>query len=132
MVTWLLGVTLWVYHSGTRLARFWRKTCGEGRMYVSRLSFSTVPGKGHIASDELHKLASIISSKTGAKPRVLRTHFGSLGEADLQIEQEVPSMAELENQLREVAGNPEFRAWSEGFSKLLLRSPQREIMEVLD
>jgi hypothetical protein len=101
-------------------------------MFVSRLSFSTVPGKGHIASDELHKLAQIIKTNTGAKPRVLRTHFGSLGEADLQIEQEVASMAELESQLQQVTGNAEFRSWSEGFSKLLLRSPQREILEVVD
>jgi hypothetical protein len=110
----------------------WRKTCGAAGMYVSRLSFSTVPGKGHIATDELHKLAQIISSNTGARPRILRTHFGSLGEADLQIEQEVGSMGELEDQLRKVTGNPEFRTWSDGFSKLLLRSPQREIMEVVD
>jgi hypothetical protein len=101
-------------------------------MYVSRLSFSTVPGKGHMASDELHKLVQIIATNTGAKPRVLRTHFGSLGEADLQIEQEVPDIAALETQLQAVTGNPEFRAWSEGFSKLLLRSPQREILEVVD
>src|SRR5690348_9925804 len=100
-------------------------------MYVSRLSFSTVPGKGHVACDELHTLVQIISSTTGARPRVLRTHFGSLGEADLMIEQDVNSMDELESQLRTVTGNPEFRAWSDGFSKLLQRSPKREILEVV-
>ena len=100
-------------------------------MYVSRLSFSTMPGKGHVACDELQKLVRIISSNTGATPRVLRTHFGSLGEADLQIEQDVSTMDELESQLRTVTGNPEFRAWSDGFSKLLQRSPKREILEVV-
>ena len=101
-------------------------------MYVSRLSFSTMPGKGHVASDELHKLVSLIQSNTGAKPRVLRTHFGSLGEADLQLEQDVPNLDEFEAQVRKVTGNPEFRSWSEGFSKLLQKSPQREILEVLN
>jgi hypothetical protein len=100
-------------------------------MYVSRLCFSTIPGKGHVACDELTKLVSIIQKDTGARPRVLRTHFGSLGEADLQLEQDVTSMDEFENQLRTVTNDPEFRAWSDGFSKLLQRSPKREIFEVV-
>ncbi len=101
-------------------------------MYVSRLSFSTLPGKGHLASDELHKLAGIIESKTGTKPRVLRTHFGSMGEADFQLEQDVPTMAELETELKAVTVDPQFRQWSEGFSHLLQKSPKREILEVLN
>jgi hypothetical protein len=101
-------------------------------MYVSRLSFSTVPGKGHQAGEELHKLAGMITNITGARPRVLRTHFGSLGEADFQLEQDIGSLGDLEKGLHDVSANPDFRAWSEGFSSLLLRSPQREVLEVLD
>jgi hypothetical protein len=100
-------------------------------MYLSRLSFSTVPGKGHDASGELQKLAGLIQSITGTRPRVLRTHFGSLGEADFQLEQELGSLGELEEGLHKVSANPDFRSWSEGFSRLLLRSPQREIFEIL-
>ena len=100
-------------------------------MYMSRLCFSTVPGKGHTACDELHKLVQIIQHDTGAKPRVLRTHYGSLGEADLMLEQEMASMDDFENQLRTVTSDPKFRSWSESFSKLLQRSPKREIFEVV-
>ena len=110
----------------------WSKTCGPAVMYLSRLSFSTIPGKGHQASDELQKLAGMIQNITGSRPRVLRTHFGSLGEADFQLEQEIGSLGELEQGLHTVSANPDFRAWSEGFSTLLLRSPQREILEVLN
>lgn len=101
-------------------------------MFVSRLSFSTLPGKGHEAADQLKALAGIIESMTGTRPRVVRTHFASLGEADFQLEQEVPSLAELENEVRTVTANDDFRRWSDGFSKLLLRSPQREVLELLD
>jgi len=101
-------------------------------MYVSRLSFSTIPGKGHQAAGELKKLSGMIQSITGSRPRVLRTHFGSLGEADFELEQEIGSLGELEEGLHKVSANPDFRAWSEGFSALLLRSPQREVLELLD
>ena len=101
-------------------------------MYVSRLSFSTIPGKGHQAGDELQKLAGMIQNMTGSRPRVLRTHFGSLGEADFELEQEVESLSQLEQGLHTVSANPDFRAWSEGFSAMLLRSPKREILEILN
>jgi len=101
-------------------------------MFVSRLSFSTIPGKGHEAAGQLMSLAKTIESVTGTRPRVVRTHFASLGEADFQLEQEVPTLAELETELRAVTANDDFRRWSEGFSKLLLRSPQREILEIVE
>src|SRR5438874_13535889 len=100
-------------------------------MYVSRLSFSTVPGKGHEATESLKKLAELIAA-TGKRPRILRTHYASLGEADIQLEQEVESLAALETQIGEVAENPEFQRWSASFSTLLTRSPKREIFEVVD
>lgn len=101
-------------------------------MYVSRLSFCTVPGKGHEASEQLRTLVELIAQRTGSRPRVLRTHFASLGEADFQLEQEIGSLAELEQGLSSVTANEEFRRWSEGFSTLLLRSPQREVLEIVD
>jgi hypothetical protein len=39
-------------------------------MYVSRLCFSTIPGKGHVACNELTKLVSIIQKDTGAKREI--------------------------------------------------------------
>ena len=41
------------------------------------------------------------------------------------------SMDDFENQLRMVTSDPKFRNWSAGFSKLLQRSPKREIFEVV-
>jgi hypothetical protein len=100
-------------------------------MYVSRLMFNTVPGKGPEACEQLKTLAHFINDKTGAQPRILRTHFCSLGEADLALEQDVSSLDELESQIKKVAQSPDFRSWSEGFSPLLSSSPKREVFEVL-
>ena len=100
-------------------------------MYVSRLSFSTIPGKGPQVAEELKKLAGLIEKDTGAKARVLRTHFASTGEADFQLEQDIGSLAELEKQVHKVTDDSEFRRFSEGFSQMLRRSPQREIFEIL-
>src|SRR5579862_9103784 len=100
-------------------------------MYISRLMFNTVPGKGPEACEQLKTLAHFIHEKTGVQPRILRTHFSSLGEADLALEQDVDSMDTLEGQIRTMAQSPDFRSWSEGFSPLLLRSPKREVFEVL-
>jgi hypothetical protein len=101
-------------------------------MYISRLSFSTIPGKGHQATEALQKLVELIVAGGGKRPRVLRTHYASLGEADLQLEQEVESLAALETQIGQVTDNPEFQRWSRDFSALLTRSPKREIFEVVD
>ncbi|HEX6512053.1 MAG TPA: hypothetical protein VF157_07140 [Chloroflexota bacterium] len=100
-------------------------------MYISRLSFSTLPGKGPQVAEELKKLVEFIKKDAGARPRVLRTHFASTGEADFQLEQEVQSLSELEHQVHEVTDDQEFRRWSEGFSQLLRRSPQREVFEII-
>ncbi|HLG71396.1 MAG TPA: hypothetical protein VK009_13300 [Chloroflexota bacterium] len=100
-------------------------------MYVSRLSFSTLPGKGPQAAQELKKLVEFIGKDTGARPRVLRTHFASTGEADFQLEQEVESLSELERQVHDVSGDGAFQQWSQGFSQLLRCSPQRQVFEVL-
>jgi hypothetical protein len=100
-------------------------------MYVSRLSFSTIPGKGHLATEQLQSLVELIAKAGSSRPRVLRTHFASLGEADIQLEQEFKTLSDLETQLQKVTDNEQFRQWSESFSQLLLRSPQREIFEVV-
>ena len=74
----------------------------------------------------------MLENMTGSRARVLRTHFASLGEADFELEQDIASLADLEKSLHGVTNNADFRRWSEGFSKLLLRSPKREIFERLD
>lgn len=100
-------------------------------MYVSRLSFCTLPGKGPQVAAELNRLAEFIQRDTGARPRVLRTHFASTGEADFQLEQEIGSLDQLEKQVHKVTDDPEFRQWSEGFSPLLRVSPKREVFEII-
>jgi len=72
-----------------------------------------------------------IAKDTGTKPRVLRTHFATTGEADFQLEQEIGSLSELEKEIHEVTDDGEFRRWSESFSALLCRSPKREVFEVV-
>ena len=101
-------------------------------MYVSRLSFSTLPGRGHDAAQALGTLASLVRKGDGAgNVRVLRTHFGSLGEADFELEQDFDNLSDFESSLHNISSDANFRTWSDEFSHLLARSPKREILEVL-
>jgi|SRR5579862_6526293 len=100
-------------------------------MYVSRLVFNTVPGKGPEACEQLKTLAHFIEDKCGTRPRILRTHFASMGEGDLMLEQDCDTMDHLEMQIKKVAQSQDFQSWSEGFSPLLLRAPKREVLEIL-
>ena len=56
-------------------------------MYVSRLTFHTIPGKTGEAETALRKLQEMVSGAGGAKPRILHTHFASLGAPDIVFEQ---------------------------------------------
>ena len=51
-------------------------------MYLSRLTFHTLPGKTHEAEERLITLLDWVEKAGGAKPRVMRTHYGSLGAPD--------------------------------------------------
>jgi hypothetical protein len=67
----------------------------------------------------------------GAEPRVLRTHFASLGAPDVVFEQAAPDLAALEAQLRQVTDSPEFRQWTQRMSGLLAQSPKREVYQLI-
>ena len=51
-------------------------------MYVSRLAFSTVPGKTGEVERALGRLRNLVEAAGGGRPRVLRTHYASLGAPD--------------------------------------------------
>ena len=65
-------------------------------MYVSRLLFHTIPGKTGEVEKELKKLSEMVRAAGGNGPRVLHTHFASLGAADAVFEQEAPDFQTLE------------------------------------
>ncbi len=101
-------------------------------MYVSRLAFHTLPGHAHEAEEALKKLQALVGAAGGAKPRVLRTHYASLGAPDLVFEQEAPDLASLEGEIARVTRDPDFRRWSQQVSSLLAQSPKREVYLIVD
>ena len=96
-------------------------------MYVSRLAFYTIPGKTGEAEQALHQLRDMVAAAGGARPRVLRTHYASLGAPDLVFEQEAPDLAALEGQIAHVTESADFQAWTRQLSGMLMQSPKREV-----
>jgi hypothetical protein len=96
-------------------------------MYVSRLTFHTVPGKTGEAEKALRKLQEMVSDAGGTTPRILHTHFASLGAPDIVFEQETEDLASFEEQLRKLTGNKGFQSWTRKMSPLLRESPKREL-----
>jgi hypothetical protein len=99
-------------------------------MYVSRLTFHTLPGKTQAVEERLMTLLRWVENVGGLRPRVIRTHFGSLGAPDLVFEQEVPDTATLETQIKKVTENEQFQQWAQQISPLLEQSSKRELYEV--
>lgn len=100
-------------------------------MYVSRLTFHSQPGKSQEIETQLQKLKSLVEGADAGKPRILRSHFASLGAPDIVFEQESPDLATLEEQIRRVTENPEFQEWTGHMSDLLAQSPKREVYLVV-
>jgi hypothetical protein len=100
-------------------------------MYVSRLAFYTVPGKTGEVEQALARLRDLVETAGGGRPRVLRTHYASLGAPDLVFEQEAPDLAALEGQIGRVTDSADFQAWSREVSAMLAQSPKREVYSVL-
>jgi hypothetical protein len=94
---------------------------------LSRLCFRAIPGKTGEIEQELNKLAEMVAGAGGTKPRVLHTHFASLGAADIVFEQEAPDLATLESQIRSLIGSADFQIWTKKISSLITDSPKREI-----
>ena len=99
-------------------------------MYVSRLTFHTLPGKTHDVEEKLITLLHWVEKAGGEKVRVMRTHFGSLGAPDLIFEQEVDDPAALEAQIKKITERPEFQQWAKEVSALLEQSSKREVYQI--
>ncbi len=100
-------------------------------MYLSRLTFATLPGHTREVEEKLRQLRNLVSQAGGQHVRVLRSHFASLGAPDLVFEQEVPDLATLEGEIGSVTGSANFQALSLEISKLLARGPKREVYQIL-
>jgi hypothetical protein len=99
-------------------------------MYVSRLTFHTLPGKTQEVEQKLMTLSQWVTEAGGLRPRVMRTHFGSLGAPDLVFEQEVPNPDALELQIKQVTQNSYFPQWAQQVAGLLEQSSKRELYRI--
>lgn len=99
-------------------------------MYVSRLTFHTLPGKTGEVQEKLMSLRDWVQEAGGLRPRIMRTHYSSLGAPDLVFEQEAVDPAQLELQIKKVTGKKEFQQWAEQVSTLLEQSSKRELFEI--
>jgi hypothetical protein len=99
-------------------------------MYVSRLTFHTLPGKTHEAEEKLATLRRWVEEAGGVNPRVMRTHYGSSGAPDLVFEQEVEDPAVLEEQIEKVTNNTQFQEWTQQMSSLLEQPSKRELYAI--
>src|SRR5918999_4014390 len=104
----------------------------DQKMYVSRLNFYTIPGKSGEVEQQLKDLRAMVERQGGALPRILRTHFASLGAPDIVFEQEAADMSTLEEQIAKVIESPQFQNWSSQTSTLLMQSPKREVYLVVE
>jgi len=99
---------------------------------LSRFTFRAVPGKTGQVEKELKKLGDMVSGAGGSRPRILHTHFASLGAPDIVFEQEAQDLAALESQIGKLTDNLEFQAWTKNISDLLTESPKREVYLIVD
>ena len=54
-------------------------------MYISRLTFHTLPGKTQEVEEKLITLREWVAEAGGLSSRVMRTHYGSAGAPDLVL-----------------------------------------------
>jgi hypothetical protein len=99
-------------------------------MYLSRLTFHTMPGKTQEVEQRLLTLVRWVEQAGGSSPRVMRAHYGSLGAPDLVFEQEVADPGALEQQIKKVTEKPEFQKWAQAVSGLLEQSSKRELYSI--
>ena len=101
-------------------------------MYVSRLTFVTLPGKTGELEHELKTLREIVKTAGGENTRILRTHFASPDAPNVVFTQDAQDLKTLEDQIRKVTDEASFQQWSQKVSPLLRQSPNREIYVVID
>jgi hypothetical protein len=99
-------------------------------MYVSRLTFHTLPGTTQQVEEKLMTLREWVARAGGSNPRVMRTHYGSLGAPDLVFEQEVSYPGALELQIKKVTENQAFQQWAQEVAGLLEQSSKRELYQI--
>lgn len=100
-------------------------------MFLSRLSFHTLPGKTDEVEDKLMTLLQWVEEAGGRNARVMRTHFGSIGAPDLLFEQEVTDLESLERQIQNVTARNDFHLWSQQVSGLLQQASKRELFRII-
>jgi len=100
-------------------------------MYLSRLTFHTLPGKTQEVEQGLDTLLKWVEHAGGSRARIMRTHYGSLGAPDLVFEQEVADPGVLEAQIKKVTENQEFQQWAKQISPLLETSSKRELYKIM-
>jgi hypothetical protein len=100
-------------------------------MYLSRLTFATLPGHTRQVEEKLRRLRDMVAQAGGQGVPVLRSHFASLGAPDLVFEQEASDLAALEDEIGTVTGSADFQALSLEISELLARGPKREVYQIL-
>lgn len=101
-------------------------------MYVSRLTFSTLPGKTGELEAELKTLRAMVQGAGGKNARILHTHFASPEAPNVVFAQDAADLQTLEEQIQKVTANPAFQEWSKKVSPLLRESPNREVYLVVD
>lgn len=101
-------------------------------MYLSRFTFHTIPGKTGEVEEELKTLRNMVSQVNGVQPRILHSHFASLGAPDIVFEQEAQDLSTLEAEINKINENPDFQIWTKRMSGLLRESPKREIYLIVD
>jgi hypothetical protein len=101
-------------------------------VFLSRLTFHTLPGKTDAVENKLLTLARWVDQAGGTNPRVMRTHYSSLGAPDLLFEQEVQDPGTLEQQIKTVTAHKEFHDWAQQLAPLLEHSSKRELFKIID
>src|SRR5258708_36953042 len=99
-------------------------------MFLTPLNFHTFPGKTDEVEGKLEKLLKWGEEGGGSRPRILRTHFGSIGAPDLLFEQEAEDLGPLETQIQKVTANGDFHSWSQQVSGLLQQASKRELFRI--
>jgi hypothetical protein len=120
---------------GNRGARYLAESANkkeDQKMYVSRLTFLTLPGKTAELENELKTLREIVKKAGGENTRILRTHFASPDAPNVVFAQDASDLKILEEQIHRVTAEPSFQQWSKKVSPLLRQSPNREVYMVVD
>ena len=93
-------------------------------IYVLLATLSHYSGKTGELEKELNHLCEMVIAAGGSTPRILHTHFASLGAPDAVFEQEAIGLSALETQISKLTESPEFQSWSHRVSSLLTQSPR--------